>query len=139
MGEGDGGVDDRFTLAQPASYVATFTNTGGSDEVSLDGGALGIDFDIYGTQTTMSYAGTLPAGVPFAFYENWALNNDYAGAPASLSGTSSVSFVLTATAVPEPGSAAGLAVAAGAAGLGRRRRGRVNSGLLPRHSCVNQG
>ena len=109
---------DELTFAQPVTYVATLTSTGGG----------GIDFQFmtpdlshffFNGSGTFTHTGTVPAGELVDILEDWEIENLTPTSPAVVSGTESLSIVFTA--VPEPASAAGVAVI-GAALLARRRR-----------------
>ena len=109
---------DSFTLASPATYVASFTDVNGGTDLQFQSPDIALVFQLGGTGT-MTRTGLIPAGQEVGILENWQLGNSLSTGPAVVSGTESLSIVFTA--VPEPASAAGVAVI-GAALLARRRR-----------------
>ena len=112
------GLVDSFTLASPATYVASFTDVNGGTDLQFISTDNASNFQLTGSGT-MTRTGLLPAGALVFIDENWLLGNSLSTGPSVVSGTESLSIVFTA--VPEPASAAGVAVI-GAALLARRRR-----------------
>ena len=112
------GLVDGFTLASPATYVASFTDVNGGTNLQFISSDVASDLQLEGTGT-MTRSGYIPAGEYVSILENWQLSNPLSTGPAVVSGTESLSVVFTA--VPEPASA-GVPAVAGAALLARRRR-----------------
>ena len=115
---------DTFVLSEPATYVATFTDTGSGGTLvqflTTDVDATDPGFSGSGTMTS---TGMFRAGFPVSIVEAWGIANSSPTDPPTISGIESLSIVFTA--VPEPASAGLAAAAAGAALLSRRRSRRV--------------
>ena len=116
--------DIGFTLTAPASFTALETTTvnalSATEFISMGSGPFNNDlniFDLNGFNTTLTYSGTLSAGVPYLFNENWGLGNNEVANPV---GTDSGDVTLTLTAIPEPSSFCLIAVT-GAGLLSLRR------------------
>ena len=111
---------DVFTMAVPATYVATFSDVGGGGiNFQFRTPDLASIFSFTGNEP-MTHTGTVTAGEQVTIFEYWELSTNTGPASrAAVSGSESLSIVFTA--VPEPASTAGAAVA-GAAVLARRRR-----------------
>ena len=116
--------DIGFTLTAPASFTALETTTinalSANEYISMGSGPFNNDLNIFelnGFNTTLTYSGTLSAGVPYLFNENWGLGNNEVANPV---GTDSGDVTLTLTAIPEPSSLALLAVATAGMFSGRK-------------------